>query len=123
MTATGDQLVPREERVLLAVRAYQQGQFESTRKAAAAYDVLNRQYLIDCAVSFADATLRQSTLADTIINAPNAKTPKIQGWYDRVAATKQKWGFLTRMSITLMRRGFKWESPQRRDLEIANGLL
>ncbi|XP_044715333.1 uncharacterized protein HRG_10912 [Hirsutella rhossiliensis] len=49
MTATGDQLVPREERVLLAVRAYQQGQFESTRKAAAAYDVLNRQYLIDCA--------------------------------------------------------------------------
>ncbi|KAM4062073.1 Tc5 transposase DNA-binding domain-containing protein [Hirsutella rhossiliensis] len=41
MTATGDQLVPREERVLLAVRAYQQGQFESTRKAAAAYDVNN----------------------------------------------------------------------------------
>ncbi|KAM4059765.1 helix-turn-helix, psq domain-containing protein [Hirsutella rhossiliensis] len=39
MTATGDQSVPREERVLLAVRAYQQGQFESTRKAAAAYDV------------------------------------------------------------------------------------
>ncbi|KAM4061707.1 Tc5 transposase DNA-binding domain-containing protein [Hirsutella rhossiliensis] len=35
-TATGDQLVPRKERVLLAVRAYQQGQFESTRKAAAA---------------------------------------------------------------------------------------
>ncbi|KAM4057276.1 hypothetical protein HRG_014852 [Hirsutella rhossiliensis] len=43
MTATGDQSVPREERVLLAVRAYQQGQFKSTRKAAAAYDVLNRQ--------------------------------------------------------------------------------
>ncbi|KAM4055391.1 helix-turn-helix, psq domain-containing protein [Hirsutella rhossiliensis] len=39
MTATGDQSVPREERVLLAVRAYQQGQFKSTRKAAAAYDV------------------------------------------------------------------------------------
>ncbi|KJZ68819.1 hypothetical protein HIM_11793 [Hirsutella minnesotensis 3608] len=29
MTATGDQSVPREERVLLAVRAYQQGQFKS----------------------------------------------------------------------------------------------
>ncbi|KJZ68300.1 hypothetical protein HIM_12308 [Hirsutella minnesotensis 3608] len=35
----GRPMVPREERVLLAVRAYQQGQFKSTRKAAAAYDV------------------------------------------------------------------------------------
>ncbi|KAM4055699.1 hypothetical protein HRG_015115 [Hirsutella rhossiliensis] len=45
MTATGDQSVPREERVLLAVRAYQQGQFKSTRKAAAAYDPGNREWV------------------------------------------------------------------------------
>ena len=39
MTATQDQSVPREERVLLAVRAYQQDQFQSTHTAAAAFDV------------------------------------------------------------------------------------
>ncbi|XP_044720074.1 helix-turn-helix, psq domain-containing protein [Hirsutella rhossiliensis] len=39
MTEIRDQSIPREERVLLAVKAYQQGQFDSTHKAATAYDV------------------------------------------------------------------------------------
>ncbi|KAM4061768.1 DDE superfamily endonuclease [Hirsutella rhossiliensis] len=49
MTEIRDQSIPREERVLLAVKAYQQGQFDSAHKAATAYDVLNRQSLLDCA--------------------------------------------------------------------------
>ncbi|KAM4061508.1 DDE superfamily endonuclease [Hirsutella rhossiliensis] len=39
MTEIRDQSIPREERVLLAVKAYQQGQFDSTHKAATAYDI------------------------------------------------------------------------------------
>ncbi|KAM4065836.1 DDE superfamily endonuclease [Hirsutella rhossiliensis] len=182
MTATGDQSVPREERVLLAVRAYQQGQFKSTRKAAAAYDVpqstvsdrlrgvirrrdvqmnnlkltaTEETALVQWILSMdergmpptvaytrrmanlllsseakilsgktgcgsllaATAKSRQSTLADTTTNEPNAKTPKRSK--DGTIESRRRnrnGGFLTRMSITLMRRGFKWESLQRRVL-------
>lgn len=39
MAETGDPSIPSEERVRRAVKAYQDGQFESTRRAAVAYDV------------------------------------------------------------------------------------
>ncbi|KJZ68401.1 hypothetical protein HIM_12207 [Hirsutella minnesotensis 3608] len=39
MSATLSQSIPRDERVLHAVHAYQQGQFTSIRKAAIAYDI------------------------------------------------------------------------------------
>ncbi|KAM4061786.1 DDE superfamily endonuclease [Hirsutella rhossiliensis] len=154
MTATGDQSVPREERVLLAVRAYQQGQFKSTRKAAAAYDVLNRQYLIDCAMNNLKLTATEETaLVQWILSMDErgcrrqwltlrGKDPvgenwvrkfvgrhgeikakysrrydyqrakcedpqKIQGWYDRVAATKQKWGILDEDVYNFDETGFQ----------------
>ncbi|XP_044717422.1 tc5 transposase DNA-binding domain-containing protein [Hirsutella rhossiliensis] len=86
MTATGDQLVPREERVLLAVRAYQQGQFESTRKAAAAYDVLNRQYLIDCAVNNLKLTATEETaLVQWILSMDERGMPPTVAYTRRMA--------------------------------------
>ncbi|KAM4064275.1 DDE superfamily endonuclease [Hirsutella rhossiliensis] len=40
---------------------------------------------------------------------------KIQGWYDRVAATKQKWGILDEDVYNFDETGFQMESPQRRE--------
>ncbi|KAM4062006.1 hypothetical protein HRG_013496 [Hirsutella rhossiliensis] len=45
MTATGDQSVPREERVLLAVRAYQQGQFKVPARLRPHTTSLNRHHV------------------------------------------------------------------------------
>ncbi|KAM4061440.1 DDE superfamily endonuclease [Hirsutella rhossiliensis] len=86
MTATGDQSVPREERVLLAVRAYQQGQFKSTRKAAAAYDVLNRQYLIDCAMNNLKLTATEETaLVQWILSMDERGMPPTVAYTRRMA--------------------------------------
>lgn len=160
MTAPGDQSVPCEERVLLAVRTYQQGQFQSTRKAATAYDV--PQSTVSDRLrgviprretqrnSLKLTAMEETALTQWILSMDERGMPptvaytrrmanlllsergkdligenwvrkfvgrhdemkakysrpydyqrakcedpqKIQGWYDRVAATKQKWGIL-----------------------------
>ncbi|KAM4062452.1 helix-turn-helix, psq domain-containing protein [Hirsutella rhossiliensis] len=144
MTATGDQSVPREERVLLAVRAYQQGQFGSTRKAAAAYDVPQSTVSdrLRGVIRRRDAQMNNLKLTATEETALRGKDPvgenwvrkfvgrhgeikakysrrydyqrakcedpqKIQGWYDRVAATKQKWGILDEDVYNFDETGFQ----------------
>ncbi|KAM4061557.1 Tc5 transposase DNA-binding domain-containing protein [Hirsutella rhossiliensis] len=173
MTATGDQLVPREERVLLAVRAYQQGQFESTRKAAAAYDVpqstvsdrlrgvirrrdaqVNNlkltateetalvQWILSMDERGMPPTVAYTRRMANLLLSERGKDPvgenwvrkfvgrhgeikakysrrydyqrakcedpqKIQGWYDRVAATKQTWGILDEDVYNFDETGFQ----------------
>ncbi|KAM4062546.1 DDE superfamily endonuclease [Hirsutella rhossiliensis] len=173
MTATGDQSVPREERVLLAVRAYQQGQFKSTRKAAAAYDVpqstvsdrlrgvirrrdaqMNNlkltateetalvQWILSMDERGMPPTVAYTRRMANLLLSERGKDPvgenwvrkfvgrhgeikakysrrydyqrakcedpqKIQGWYDRVAATKQKWGILDEDVYNFDETGFQ----------------
>ncbi|KJZ69566.1 hypothetical protein HIM_11044 [Hirsutella minnesotensis 3608] len=173
MAATGDQSIPREERVLLAVRAYQQGQFKSTRKAAAAYDVpqstvsdrlrgvirrrdaqMNNlkltateetalvQWILSMDERGMPPTVAYTRRMANLLLSERGKDPvgenwvrkfvgrhgeikakysrrydyqrakcedpqKIQGWYDRVAATKQKWGILDEDVYNFDETGFQ----------------
>ncbi|KAM4062464.1 DDE superfamily endonuclease [Hirsutella rhossiliensis] len=136
MTEIRDQSIPREERVLLAVKAYQQGQFDSAHKAATAYDVLNRQSLLDCArlpsyngscrwtsEDAADKTVGENWVRKFVGRHDEIKAkysrrydyqrakcedPKMmQEWYDRVAMAKQKWGILDEDVYNFDETGFQ----------------
>jgi hypothetical protein len=173
MTAPGDQSVPCEERVLLAVRAYQQGQFESTRKAATAYDVPQStvsdrlrgviprreaqrnnlkltateetaltQWILSMDERGMPPTVAYTRRMANLLLSERGKDPvgenwvrkfvgrhdevkakysrrydyqrakcedpqKIQAWYDRVAATKQKWGILDEDVYNFDETGFQ----------------
>ncbi|KAM4067673.1 helix-turn-helix, psq domain-containing protein [Hirsutella rhossiliensis] len=111
MTEIRDQSIPREERVLLAVKAYQQGQFDSTHKAATAYDIphstvsgrLRETALVQWVLSMDERGMPPTVvytrrMANLLLSERGQETVgenwTIQEWYDRVAMAKQKWGIL-----------------------------
>ncbi|KAM4067770.1 helix-turn-helix, psq domain-containing protein [Hirsutella rhossiliensis] len=124
MTEIRDQSIPREERVLLAVKAYQQGQFDSAHKAATAYDVPQ---------STVSARLRETALVQWVLSMDERGMPPtvvytrrmanlllsercqetvgenwmMQEWYDRVAMAKQKWGILDEDVYNFDETGFQ----------------
>ncbi|KJZ68588.1 hypothetical protein HIM_12021 [Hirsutella minnesotensis 3608] len=173
MSATLSQSIPREERVLHAVHAYQQGQLTSIRKAAIAYDIppstisdrlrgvpprrdaqMNNQKLtvteetalVQWILSMDErgmpptvaytrrmANLLLSERGKDLVGenwvrkfvgrhgeikakysrrydyqrAKCEDPQKIQQWYDRVAATKQKWGILDEDVYNFDETGFQ----------------
>ncbi|KAM4067761.1 DDE superfamily endonuclease [Hirsutella rhossiliensis] len=115
MTEIRDQSIPR---VLLAVKAYQQGQFDSTHKATTAYDVpqstvsgrLRETALVQWVLPMDERgmplTRGQETVGENWVR--KCEDPKtIQEWYDRVAMAKQKWGILDEDVYNFDETGFQ----------------
>ncbi|KAM4067685.1 helix-turn-helix, psq domain-containing protein [Hirsutella rhossiliensis] len=124
MTEIRDQSIPREERVLLAVKAYQQGQFDSAHKAATAYDVpqstvsarLRETALVQWVLSMDERGMPPTVvytrrMANLLLSERGQETVGenwiMQEWYDRVAMAKQKWGILDEDVYNFDETGFQ----------------